>query len=137
MIDETLYINDDTRDFYNKSERAHITRDLKNAVGNTIFVAKGDAFGDQLTPIERKYLLEHKEGRSDLARMLNHQIATKILYSNDFKEGKSTIKTVEGSEDLEIHVEMHKLASPTITVNGIKVIQSDLLAANGKFDKTN
>lgn len=132
MIDGTLYINQDTRDFYNKSEKAHITQDLKKAVGNTIFVAKGDAFGDQLTPFERKYLLEQKEGRKDLARLLNHQIATKIFYSDDFKEGKSTIKTVEGSEDLEVHVVTHQAAPPTITVNGIKVIQSDLIAANGK-----
>lgn len=124
-------INDDTENFYDLSRKARINRELKNAKGNTIFVAKGDFFGDAINPIQKKYLLEQEGGRKDLARYLNHQIAYKVFYSHDLKEGKSTISTVEGSEELEIVVKHNKLLPSTITVNGVKVIHSDILSANG------
>lgn len=108
---------------------------MRNAQGNTIFVAKGDVFGDALSPIEKQYLLEQDAGRKDLGRFLNHQISPKIYFAEDFKEGKSTIKTVEGSEDLEIEVKNKTGLFKSITVNGIKVIHSDVLAANGKLNK--
>lgn len=111
---------------------AHIDRELKNAKGNTIFVAKDDFFGDTLDPIQKKYLLEQEGGRKDLARFLDHQIAPKIFYSHDLKEGKSSIATVEGSEELDIVVKHNKLLPSTITVNGVKVIHQDVLSANGK-----
>ncbi|KAI7902677.1 FAS1 domain-containing protein [Cokeromyces recurvatus] len=130
-LDEVLFLNQDTKDFYDKCEKVHLTKELRHAVGNTIFVAKGDIFGDELNPFEKKYLLDHPEGKEDLTRLLNHQIATQVFFSDTFKEGKSKIKTVEGSEDLDILVENKKGAPSEITVNGVKVIQKDILASNG------
>lgn len=69
-----------------------------------------------------------KEGRHDLGRLLNHQISSEILYTTDLRDGREKIKTVEGSEDLDVVVDGN-----TITVNGVKVVKSDLLASNGKF----
>ncbi|KAI7896307.1 FAS1 domain-containing protein [Mucor mucedo] len=130
-LDETLHINQETENFYELAKTARIDRELKNAKGNTIFVAKDDFFGDTLDPIQKKYLLEQKGGRKDLARFLDHQIAPKIFYSHDLKEGKSSIATVEGSEELDIVVKHNKLLPSTITVNGVKVIHQDVLSANG------
>lgn len=124
--------NQDTETFYKLAERANIHHELKNAQGNTIFVAKDDFFGDDFDPIQKRYLLEQEEGKKDLARFLDHQIAPKVFYSHDLKEGKSNIKTVEGSEELEIVVKHNKLLPSSITVNGVKVIHQDVLSANGK-----
>lgn len=104
---------------------------MRNAQGNTIFVSKGEVFGDALSDYEKEYLLHQDAGRHDLGRYLNHQIAPKVYYSGDFKEGKSVIKTVEGSEDLEIVVQNKTGFFKSITVNGVKIIHSDVLAANG------
>lgn len=124
-------MSEDTQHYYELAKKAHISHDLKNAKGNTIFVAKGDVFGDEVSPIERKYL-ENAGGRKDLARYLNHQITPNIYYSGDLKEGKSVVQTVEGSEDLEIFVENKKGSTSDIYVNGIKVIHRNILSANGK-----
>ncbi|KAI9485659.1 MAG: FAS1 domain-containing protein [Benjaminiella poitrasii] len=130
-LDETLYLNQDTKDFYDTCEKVKLTRELRRAVGNTLFVAKGDLLGDEWNAVEKKYLLDHPEGKKDLSRLLNHQIAPKVFYSDKFKEGKTTIATVEGSEDLDILVENKKGAPSEITVNGVKVIYKDILASNG------
>ena len=105
---------------------------MKNAVGNTIFVSKGEVFGDKLTPVEKQYLLHQDAGKHDLGRYLKHQISDKVHYAHEFPQGKSVLSTVEGSEDLEIEVRNSTGLLKTITVNGIKIIHSDVLAANGK-----
>lgn len=66
-----------------------------------------------------------------MARLLQHQVASSIYYSDQFPEGKTSIKTVEGSEDLDIYVENKEGAPSAIQVNGVRVIKSDILAANG------
>ncbi|EPB84252.1 hypothetical protein HMPREF1544_08972 [Mucor circinelloides 1006PhL] len=129
-IDATLHANKDTSDFYNKSVTAEINDNLKYSCGVTVFAVQGDQFGDYLSPVEKRYLSQ-PEGRDDLARLLKHQIANKIYYSDDFPEGNSTIKTVEGTEDLQVYVENNKGAPSAIQVNGVRVIRSDILAANG------
>lgn len=106
---------------------------MKKAKGNTIFVAKDDFFGDDFDPVQKKYLLGQGEGVKDLARYLNHQIVNKIYYSGDFKEGTTDVSTSEGSEDLEIVTKHNKLFPSTLTVNGVKVIHSDILSANGNI----
>lgn len=134
-LDETLSLSSDTQEFYDYAKIAKINHELRNAQGNTIFVSKGEVFGDALSDYEKEYLLHQDAGRHDLARYLNHQIAPKVYYAGDFKEGKTVIKTVEGSEDLEIVVQNKTGFFKTITVNGVKIIHSDVLAANG--NKTN
>ncbi|CAO3698444.1 unnamed protein product [Rhizopus stolonifer] len=124
-LDDTLALDEEIKDFSDQVKLATIDRDLKEANGYTIFATKGSAFGDQLTDIEKSYL-DSKEGRHDLGRLLNHQISPEILYTTDLKDGREKIKTVEGSEDLDVVVD-----GDTITVNGVKVIKSDLLASNG------
>lgn len=131
-VDATLRANKDTRDFYDKSVTAEIDDNLKYSCGVTVFAVQGDQFGDYLSPVEKRYLSQ-PEGRDDLAKILKHQIASKIYYSDDFPEGNSTIKTVEGTEDLDVYVENNKGAPSAIQVNGVRVIRSDILAANGMF----
>lgn len=108
------------------ADRAHIDHDLRFGEGYTVFATKDSVFGDELNDIEKDYLYG-KQGRHDLARLLYHQVSPKIFYSTDLKEGKSKIKTLEGSEDLDILVQ-----KGTITVNGVKVVKQNLLASNGK-----
>lgn len=130
-LDETLSLSSDTQEFYDYAKIAKINHELRNAQGNTIFVSKGEVFGDALSDYEKEYLLHQEAGRHDLARYLNHQIVPKVFYAGDFKEGKTALKTVEGSEDLEIVVQNKTGFFKTITVNGVKIIHSDVLAANG------
>ena len=88
--------NKDTRDFFDKAEKAGIIEELRKSEGATIFVTKGDIFGDTLSPTEKAYLLDHPQGRHDLARLLKHDISPKIYHSDKMAEGESTIETVEG-----------------------------------------
>ncbi|CAO3632072.1 unnamed protein product [Mucor fragilis] len=129
-MDTTLHENKDTKDFYSKSVTAEINGNLKYSCGVTVFAVQDDQFGDYLSPVEKRYLSQ-PEGKNDLARILKHQIAAKIYYSDHFPEGNSTIKTVEGTEDLNVYVENNKGAPSAIQVNGVRVIRSDILAANG------
>ncbi|EIE77632.1 hypothetical protein G6F46_004595 [Rhizopus delemar] len=121
-LDTTLGLDKDLQDFNHWVDRASLN--LKRAKGYTIFASKS-VFGDQLNDVEKDYL-DSNEGRHDLARVLNHQITPKLFYSGDLKEGESKIKTVEGSEDLDILVK-----GDTITVNGVKMVKSNLLSSNG------
>ncbi|GAA5805788.1 hypothetical protein HPULCUR_011314 [Helicostylum pulchrum] len=130
-LDETLSSVEETKNFHDLAKKAHIDKELRKAKGNTIFVSKNDFFGGDFDPVQKKYLLGQGEGAKDLARYLNHQIADQIYYSGDFKEGRTVIKTNEGSEDLEIDAKHRKLFPSTLTVNGVKVIHSDILSANG------
>jgi uncharacterized surface protein with fasciclin (FAS1) repeats len=126
-IGETLSSEADFHDFASKSIQAGIYPELKKASHGTIFLAKGDVYDQQLSWIEKSYL-DKDAGKKDLARLLGHQMVTETYYATDFKEGKSHIKTAEGSEDLEIEV---KKSGSDITVNGIKVVAHDILASNG------
>ncbi|CEP14432.1 hypothetical protein [Parasitella parasitica] len=130
FIDKVLRSNKDTQDFYNMSQAAELNKSLKYSEGATVFVVQGDQFGDELSSVEKRYL-HQPDGKKDLSRLLRHQIATKIYYSDRLPEGSTTIKTAEGSEDLEIYVENKKGAPSSIQVNGVRVIKSDILAANG------
>ncbi|KAI8094518.1 FAS1 domain-containing protein [Thamnidium elegans] len=130
-LDETLSLVEETKNFHDLAKKAHIDKELRQAKRNTIFVAKDDFFGDDFDPVQKKYLLGQGEGIKDLARYLNHQISDDIYHSGDFKEGRTVIKTSEGSEDLEIDAKHNKLFPSTLTVNGVKVIHSDILSANG------
>jgi uncharacterized surface protein with fasciclin (FAS1) repeats len=127
IIDTTLDLDKDLQDFNHWADRASLN--LKHAKGYTIFASKS-VFGDQLNDVEKDYL-DSSEGRHDLARVLNHQITPKLFYSGDLKEGESKIKTVEGSEDLDVLVK-----GGTITVNGVKVVKSNLLSSNGNKHKS-
>ncbi|KAI8647607.1 FAS1 domain-containing protein [Parasitella parasitica] len=129
-VDQVLHANKDTQGFYNMSQVAELNQSLKYSYGVTVFAVQGDQFGDKLSPVERRYL-NQPEGKKDLSRILRHQIATKIYYSDGLPEGNSAIKTAEGSEDLEVYVENRKGEPPSIKVNGVNVIKSDILAANG------
>lgn len=131
-LDQTLYESDDTNAFYHACKKADLLSDLKHTQKATIFLAKGDdIFGEGIPTYEKRYLLEHAEGRKDLRRLLRHQMATDMFYSFEFEEGDSTIRTVDGTEELQIHVKNKKGAPSEITVNGIPVIQTDIIAANG------
>ncbi|KAI8876987.1 FAS1 domain-containing protein [Backusella circina FSU 941] len=126
-LGETLSSEADFHDFASKSIQAGVYPDLKKTTKGTIFLAKGAVYDDQLSWIEKSYL-DKDAGKKDLGRLLGHQITLETYYATDFKEGKSHIKTAEGSEDLEIEV---KKVGSDITVNGIKVIAHDILASNG------
>lgn len=128
---------EETRNFLDLAKKANIDQDLKQGKAITVFVSKDDFFGDDFDSVQKKYLLGGGEGKKDLARYLNHQIATGIHYASSFKEGKTVVKTVEKSEDLEVEAKYNKFLPSTLTVNGVKVIHSDILSANGTVKKKN
>ncbi|KAI8055588.1 FAS1 domain-containing protein [Gilbertella persicaria] len=130
-LDETLRMNKDSQDFYDKAKKADITNELRQARGYTVFVTKGDIFGDELSSVEKSYLLDHPEGRKDLSRLLKHAISPDMYSSDKFAEGKSAIDTLEGSEKLEIFTKVRKILGNQFKVNDIDVEKSDILAANG------
>ncbi|KAI8988130.1 FAS1 domain-containing protein [Mycotypha africana] len=128
FLDETLSLDEDTRGFYDLSVKAHMKRDLKQAAGNTLFVTQHDQFGDALTDIEKNYL-QDRSGAKDLTRFLGYHIAKGIHFSDELIEGETTIPTLAGSQ-LTVVVKKEK-DIPKITVNGIPVIRSDVISANG------
>ncbi|KAI9281162.1 FAS1 domain-containing protein [Sporodiniella umbellata] len=121
----TLALEDDISEFKDWADQAALDNKLDRTKGYTIFATKESVFGDKLSDIEKSYL-DSREGRHDLARILTHQIAPEALYTTDLLDGRTKVTTLEGSEDLDIVVDGH-----TITVNGVKVIKTDLLASNG------
>ncbi|KAI8138994.1 FAS1 domain-containing protein [Fennellomyces sp. T-0311] len=122
-LDQTMAECDQLHEFSDLAEKAHITTELKRATGYTIFATQ-DVLGD-LTDPEKAYL-NHSAARTDLAQVLRHQIADKVLYFGEIPTGKTQLETLQG-EPLEIMLDKNN----EVTVNGAKVLKTDILASNG------
>ncbi|KAI8985447.1 FAS1 domain-containing protein [Pilobolus umbonatus] len=126
-LDTTLNDLSDAKDYRRKISLAGLDSELQKADGYTLFVTKGDFFGNRWRHVERKYL-ENKAGKKDLGRLLHYQMCPQMHLSEDLAEGKYKIPTVGGEGDLDVFVDKDH---SVITVNGVKVIEKDILASNG------
>ncbi|KAI7856820.1 FAS1 domain-containing protein [Circinella umbellata] len=120
---QTLTEHKELYTFSNLAKKAHIETELKRANGYTIFATQ-DVL-DGLTDAEKDYL-NHSEAKEELAQVLRHQISDTELYSGKIPRGKSQLRTLQG-EKLELVLDKNN----QVTVNGAKIIQSDILASNG------
>ncbi|KAI9492063.1 FAS1 domain-containing protein [Zychaea mexicana] len=119
----TLAEHEELHPFSDLAKKADIETELKRANGYTIFATQ-DVL-DGLTDAEKAYL-NHSGAKDDLGQVLHHQISDKILYFGEFPTGKTQLETLQG-EKLELVLDKNNEA----TVNGAKIVQSDILASNG------
>ncbi|KAI9022281.1 FAS1 domain-containing protein [Phycomyces nitens] len=96
---------------------------LNDARPFTLFVTQHDVLS-MFNSIETRYILS-PYGQTDLENLLNYTLLNGVVYSSDFK-GVSEYATLSG-EDIVIEAR----TADSITVNGIPIIQTDILAANG------
>ncbi|KAG2225750.1 hypothetical protein INT45_011418 [Circinella minor] len=120
---QTLTEHKELYTFSNLAKKAHIETELKRANGYTIFATQ-DVL-DGLTDAEKDYL-NHSEAKEELAQVLRHQISDSELYFGKIPRGKTQLKTLQG-EKLELVLDKNN----QVTVNGAKIVQSDILASNG------
>ena len=121
---QTLTEHKELHTFSNLAKKAHIETELKRANGYTIFATQ-DVL-DGLNDAEKAYL-NHSEAKEDLAQVLRHQISDTDLYFGKISPGKTQLKTLQG-ENLELVLDKNN----QVTVNGAKIVRSDILASNGK-----
>ncbi|KAI9266528.1 FAS1 domain-containing protein [Phascolomyces articulosus] len=122
---QTLAEHKELDTFCTLAKKAHIETELKRANGYTIFATR-DVL-DGLTDAEKAYL-NHSEAKEDIALVLRHQISDSDLYFGKIPAGKTLVKTLQG-EDLELVSDKNN--NNQVTVNGAKIVQSDILASNG------
>ncbi|KAI8887676.1 FAS1 domain-containing protein [Backusella circina FSU 941] len=79
---------------------------------------------DKFNQVEKSYLLS-EYGKQDFTNLLKFDIISQPIYMDKLTHGKYTY-TTESGEELIIVVQ-----NDHITVNGLQVVQSDILAANG------
>ncbi|GAA5801723.1 hypothetical protein HPULCUR_007175 [Helicostylum pulchrum] len=81
---------------------------------------------DRFNYVEKKYLTS-EYGLEDLKQMVKYLVIAEPVYFNNLSVGETSY-TSESGESIELKVtENHRQA----TVNGLKVIEQDILAANG------
>ncbi|KAI7898866.1 FAS1 domain-containing protein [Cokeromyces recurvatus] len=80
---------------------------------------------DKFKKIEQKYLIS-KHGIHDLEQIIKYVIIPKPIYLYNHTVGDITY-TAESGDDIKVHVN----TNGQITVNGHRVIEKDILAANG------
>jgi uncharacterized surface protein with fasciclin (FAS1) repeats len=97
----------------------------KKKANHTVFAIPGHLF-DDIDPLQKSYL-ETPLAKKDVAHLLYYLVVPEVHYTQDFKTGKTILKTVGGLEDLVIVKD-----KKGITVNGIKLVEQDLVASNGK-----
>ncbi|KAI9018663.1 FAS1 domain-containing protein [Phycomyces nitens] len=121
-LDQALESDKDLRNFKDLAAKTDLVSHLKESHGYTIFTSENNL--DGLNEKQRSYL-NSPSGTDDLKKFLGHQIHDDILYTHDIPEGTKRFKT--WGEDLEIK----KDKDGKITVNGVRVIRSDILVSNG------
>ncbi|KAI8377850.1 FAS1 domain-containing protein [Radiomyces spectabilis] len=90
----------------------------------TLFVPR-DNILNQLATVEQQYLLS-RYGKEDLGRLLKYMVVKGAVYAADFPNGKTLYETLSG-ESIVIAVDKDNHR----TVNGIPVVKTDTIAANG------
>ncbi|KAL0086787.1 FAS1 domain-containing protein [Phycomyces blakesleeanus] len=96
---------------------------LKEARPFTLFVTPRDVLS-MFNFIETCYILS-SYGQTDLQNLLNYTLVNGVIYSNQFK-GVAEYVTLSG-ENIVVDARI----TDSITVNGIPVTQTDVIAANG------
>ncbi|KAI7871666.1 FAS1 domain-containing protein [Spinellus fusiger] len=97
---------------------------LREARPYTVFVSRSDVFS-KFNKIEQRYITS-VNGTEDLTKLLRYMVVEGVLYAKTFPVGTSSYKTLSG--------ELLYVAKDTkdqLTVNGVRVAEKDLLAANG------
>ncbi|KAG0166164.1 hypothetical protein DFQ30_007519 [Apophysomyces sp. BC1015] len=90
----------------------------------TVFVSSQDVL-NKFNSIEKTYITS-QYGQEDLTRLLHYTVIEGVIYSANFPSGKTIYKSISGET---LHVSLDK--DNILTVNGIRVAQKDVLAANG------
>ncbi|KAI8880132.1 FAS1 domain-containing protein [Backusella circina FSU 941] len=124
-LNNTIAAHPDLKDFSEKMSQSGVDKYLeKKKIDHTVFAISGDLF-DSIDPLQKSYL-ETPQAKEDVARLLYYLVVPEAHYTKDLKKGKTILKTVGGLEDLVI-VKNHD----GITVNGIKLVEQDILSSNG------
>jgi uncharacterized surface protein with fasciclin (FAS1) repeats len=122
---ESLGSIDDLKDFNEIIKKSGETDLLNRPHPFTVFAPKGEILG-KFSDIEKSYLLS-REGRKDLASIIERHIHDGAIYSKQLFDGKESLTSLQG-EKLVIEVK----DKDNLYVDGNQVTEKDFLAANGK-----
>ncbi|OBZ87104.1 FAS1 domain-containing protein fsc1 [Choanephora cucurbitarum] len=105
-------------------KKAGLDNNLRQRHPFTIFVSAKYLL-DRFSHVEQSYLTSHY-GQDDLKHALKYLMVPQAIFLNQHKQDE-TIYMTESGETVKINVNRYKQA----TVNGIKVEEQDILAADG------
>ncbi|KAK4520092.1 Aconitate hydratase mitochondrial [Mucor velutinosus] len=109
---------------YDLMEKTGIDKLLQEERPFTTFVSATYLL-DRFNHVEKNYLIS-KYGQKDLKELIKYLVISEPIYLNNHPEGE-TKYTSESGQDITVKVEKNG----KIYVNGHKVVEKDVLAANG------
>ncbi|CAM0139220.1 unnamed protein product [Umbelopsis sp. WA50703] len=124
VLVESLGSIDDLKDFNEIIKKSGETDLLNRPHPFTVFAPKGEILG-KFSDIEKSYLFS-REGRKDLASIIERHIHDGAIYSKQLFDGKESLTSLQG-EKLVIEVK----DKDNLYVDGNQVTEKDFLAANG------
>ncbi|KAF7721373.1 hypothetical protein EC973_004817 [Apophysomyces ossiformis] len=111
-------------ELYNMMKDVGLDKVLDQERPFTVFVSSQNIL-NKFNPIEKTYITS-EYGQQDFSLLLHYTVIEGVIYSADFPSGKTDYKSLSG--DL-LQVSQDK--DQGSAVNGIRITQSDVLAANG------